>query len=236
MSFVCFLQGWQDRRTHQNRAKWAEQFLKQNNVLDVLSSGDPEEYPPTYTDLANLYQLIRLRKPTVIVELGTGFSTIVIAAALRDNLDEQIETPGHLYSVDCNQRWIDNTKAKISSELEDFVTFTVSSASVCEHFGTLCHRYDQLPNVSPNFIYVDGPANRDVTGEIAGVGFTEGRSVVGADVLLYESTAPLDFFILVDGRWETCRFLKRSLQGRYRHRRYVARKYETFEYISEEFY
>ena len=61
--------------------------------------------------------------------------------------------------------------------------------------------------------------------------YHNGRSVIGADVILYETTSPVDFFVLVDGRWETCRFLATYLKGQYRHRRYVARKFETFEYI-----
>ena len=71
----------------------------------------------------------------------------------------------------------------------------------------------------------------EISGEINGLTFTGGRPVVGADVLLYESSAPLDLFILVDGRWETCRFLGTHLRGKYRHRKFVARKFETFQYI-----
>ena len=103
--------------------------------------------------------------------------------------------------------------------------------------NSLCHTYDSLPDISPNFVYVDGPSGdsgeEEISGKINRLSFTGGRSVVGADVLLDESSASQDFFILVDGRWETCRFLRTHLRGKFRHRQFGVRKYETFQYMSK---
>jgi len=221
---------WRDRSTRSERINAARQILSSNKVLPLLSSGKDTEIPPSLPDLANIYNLIRQRKPKVVVELGIGFSTLVISAALRDNfLNTGVR--GHLYTVDAQKDWIENTKKKLPSELGSFCTLNYSSVSTYTIAGALCHRYDSLPDVSPNFIYVDGPEGTEVMGTESGIGFSNGRSVVGADVILYETTSPLDFFVLVDGRWETCRFLTTYLKGRYRHRRYIARKFETFEYI-----
>ena len=143
---------------------------------------------------------------------------------------------GHLYSVDSEIKWIENTTQKIPSDLQEFVSFHHSSVSVKMIDNTLCHMYESLPDISPNFVYVDGPGGgpgANIRGDIHGLSFSSDRSVVGADVLLFESSAPLDFFILVDGRWETCRFLRTHLKGKFRHRRFVARKIETFEYVSD---
>jgi len=171
----------------------------------------------------------------MVLEFGVGFSTLVIAAALRDNAVET-KIRGHLHCVDSEKQWIENTESKILSDLQEFVSFHYSSISATMIDNALCHIYDTLPDITPNFIYVDapaGPKGAEISGEVHGLGFSNGRPPVGADVLLYESSAPQDFFIVVDGRWETCRFLRKHLRGRYRHRRFVARKYEIFEYQSE---
>ena len=220
-----------DRQTREQRLQVAELLLKKHNILPLLVSGDMNEIAPSYLDLANIYQLIRERNPQTVLELGIGFSSIVIAAALRDNyLSHGLR--GHLYSVDSQEQWIQNTNSKLPNELRQYVSISYSDVQVDSFNGFLCHKYSQLPDVIPNFIYVDAPSGTDVVGDYCGLGFSNGRPVVGADALLYESTAPLDFFILVDGRWETCRFLKMHLKHRYRHNKYVARKYQTFEYLS----
>ena len=155
-------------------------------------------------DLANIYEIVRKRCPKIVLEFGVGFSTIVIAAALRDNYSAS-KICGHLHSVDAEMNWIENTKNKLSKELEQYVTFKCSSVRIDTINSSLCHRYDFLPDISPNLIYVDGPAGIKVIGNIRGLSFSKGRPVIGSDILVYESTAPIDLFILVDGRWETCR-------------------------------
>jgi hypothetical protein len=224
-----------DRRSRQKRIDSARRLLEQNNVLSLLTSGNESEIPPQLPDLANLYNLIRERRPRIVLEFGIGFSTLVIASALRDNLQDH-NLRGHLFSVDAQKDWIENTQAKIPKELVEFVTIHHSTLSTMTLEGTLCHMYDSLPDISPNFIYVDGPEGLEVKGGMYGLGFSNGRSVISADPLLYESTAPLDFFILVDGRWETCRFLERHLKGKYRHQAFTSRKIATFEYVSRRYY
>ena len=144
---------------------------------------------------------------------------------------------GHLYTVDSEQNWIDNTVNKLNKVLSEFVTFSCSKIVVETIEHTLCHRHEVLPNIYPNFVYMDGPCGGapNSRGSVHGLDFSleAGRGVAAADVLLYESTAPLDFFILVDGRWKNCRFLKRYLKGKYRHRIYSKRQFQTFEYIGE---
>jgi len=225
-----------DRSSIKRRIKADQVFLEEKNVWPLLVAGSNTEIPPDASDLANLYRLIAERRPRVVLEFGVGYSSLVICAALRANL-AKANVRGHLYVVDSEKKWIENTRNKFESDLLEFISFQYSPISVKVFDNTLCHTYDSLPDVSPNFVYVDGPSGasgeEEISGEINGLGFTGGRPVVGADVLLYESSAPLDFFILVDGRWETCRFLGTHLRNKYRHRRFVARKFQTFQYIGK---
>ena len=161
-----------------------------------------------------------------------GFSTLAISAALRTN-EQESGLRGHLYSLDADKEWLENTRVKIPENLWDYVTLHYSTVTTTTVDGTLCHLYDDLPDISPNFVYLDGPDTHNVSGNVRGVGFSNERPPISADILLYESSAPLDFFVLVDGRWENCRFLRRYLKGKYRNRHYRARKSQTFEYVGE---
>ena len=93
-----------------------------------------------------------------------------------------------------------------------------------------------MPNVSPNLIYLDGPCNFDVSGNIHGLSFqskpikknyspneeifynynNNSRRIVAADPLLYESTAPADFFIFTDRRYTNANFLEKNLKYNYK--------------------
>ena len=102
--------------------------------------------------------------------------------------------------------------------------------------GQLCHYFKVLPDIVPNFIYLDGPSPSSVKGENhSGLSFGRDggkiRQPVSADILLYESTAPIDFFVLIDGRYDNFRFLSRNLRGKYKIKRDLARKFSTFEYL-----
>jgi predicted O-methyltransferase YrrM len=89
MTAVMVYREFWDRRSRQKRIDSARRLLEQNNVLSLLASGNELEIPPQLPDLANLYNLIRERRPKIVLEFGIGFSTLVIASALRDNLLDQ---------------------------------------------------------------------------------------------------------------------------------------------------
>jgi len=112
---------WVDRNTDlQLKSK---EFLEKQGVL--LKKGDIKEHEFTCLKLANLYKLIQTRKPKVILEFGVGFSTIVLAAALKNNND-RYKQEGHLYTIDAQQHWLDNTENKLQPELRQYVTFHYS--------------------------------------------------------------------------------------------------------------
>lgn len=71
---------------------------------------------PEWDDLWFLYSIVRERKPQTMLEFGSGCSTVVFAAALRDN------ESGHLWSVDQEAAWAESTAAGLPAELQKFVT------------------------------------------------------------------------------------------------------------------
>jgi hypothetical protein len=207
----------------------ARRYLQRVGVLELLCSGDTQEIPADLSDLLNLHRLVRSRKPKTILEFGTGFSTIVMAHALAQN------GSGRLYGVDSSEFWIENLKAKFPKNLSPFIELRHSSVSVGVHNGQLCHYYDSLPDVVPDFIYLDAPASDDVQGSVRGLTFRPEsggvRQQVSADILLYESTLKRGATILVDSRYNNVQFLIRNLSRRYRVRINRTLRISTFELV-----
>jgi hypothetical protein len=207
----------------------AETYIEEVGLKTLLVSGRATEISPIYIDLYIIHQLLRTYKPKVVVELGIGFSTLTMAHALEMNGE------GELYSVEANEYWLQNTKRKLPKDLA-MRTNLIHSTVHCHMLnGQFCSLYDNLPNVSPNFIYVDAPHGSDVLGTVNGLTFNIAggpRQPVAADPLLYESTAQKDsFFILVDGRARNAEFLRANLKGRYRYHQSTVLKQTYFERI-----
>lgn len=191
----------------------ANRYLMQTGVRQLLATGDANEIPPDSLDLANLHRAVKRLRPRIILEFGVGFSTIVLAHALRQN------GIGRLYSIDTDEQWIDNLRAKLPADLASIVDLQHTSARVALHQGELCHYYDHLPNVVPDLIYLDGPSGPSIKGEIRGLTFqpesTQVRQQAAADILLYESTLKTNATIIVDSRYNNVHFLARNLRRRW---------------------
>lgn len=197
-------------------------------ATDTISGTLKIPFPPEKHDLVRLHKLIRDRKVFTAMEFGVGYSTPIIADALYKNkLDwENLKKKPivrnnhqfHLFSVDASQKWINETKKRLPKHLKSFVTFQFSEITIGKYQDQICHYYNQLPNVVPDFIYVDAPDTRQVKGSINGLNFyeCEERTVMSADLLLMEPTLLPGTFILVDGRTNNARFLARNFRREFK--------------------
>ena len=184
---------------------------------------DPSAIPPDIEDLVRLHRLARQRPCVTVLEFGVGCSTITLAHAMEQNerehgelLRSRITRNSHLFqvfSVDANQRWIDHTNGRIPAHLAARVHLSHSVVSATTFGGRLCHTYDNLPDVVPDFIYLDGPDPADAAGAVNGLSFSAPeRTVMAADILVMEPTLLPGTVIVVDGRENNVRFLTRNLQ------------------------
>jgi hypothetical protein len=204
----------------------------------VVSGNNPIKI--NSVDLARIHRLIIQRRPFTTLEFGTGFSTLVIAHALKQNKQafegksnkpELKNPPSFLhYSVDANEFWLNNTQKMLPSELNEFVVFCHSSCEVVLFNGQLSHQYTNLPDIDPQFIYLDGPDPNDVKGNVNGLTFSNStRTVMSSDLLMMESIFTPGVFILVDGRTNNARFLQRNFQRNYDMVHYPETDVTTFE-------
>jgi hypothetical protein len=205
-------------------------FFKKKDFLKYFTIGTPKELQPNFTDLKRIYDLVRTRKPKCILEFGSGFSTIAFALAAKVNEEkESFET--RIFSIDSNINWIKNSENKLSPVLKKYVNFQYSKTKIINCKQQIASIHENLPDISPNLIYLDGPSGEDVDGDIYNISFksknfynednsifykNNGRRIISADPLFYESTAPADFFILVDRRYCSVNFLEKNLMYDYK--------------------
>jgi len=153
----------------------------------------------------------------LMLEFGGGCSTLIYAQALADNAAEG--APGFLYSLDADETWGAVTARSVPAHLQTFCEVRITPADPVEFDGTPAWRFRDVPDVAPDFIYLDGPA------------LTPDRKVA-VDVLDLEDRFPPGFHLLVDGRSRNCAFLEAHFKRRYdkTHRRVL--KSTTYRLLS----
>ena len=192
-------------------------------AFDAVSGKLNIPFPPVAEDLARLHRLIRKRKAFTILEFGSGLSTLVMADALSKNkadflaIEEKPELRNRfmfqIFSVESDKQWIEHSQSNFPKHLLEHVNFHYSEIKIDTFNGRICHFYDNLPDIVPDFIYLDGPNPKDVKGNVNGMTFQcDERTVMAADLLLMESILLPGTFILVDGRTNNARFLKNNFQ------------------------
>jgi predicted O-methyltransferase YrrM len=142
------------RIAHQQSHIW-----NSHNVLRVLSGmasfPAPGGWAASTDILAELARLIFTQQPSVVVELGSGLSTLVIAAALKRN------GSGRLISIDGDEAYAEKTRQQLAlHDLSDWaeVRYSKISAMVFEGEQRLWYDtsvFDDLQSI--DLLFVDGP-------------------------------------------------------------------------------
>ncbi len=74
--------------------------LDRLGYLSLFNARPADAKPPVWSDLWAIYRQVRERRPKVLLEFGSGCSTIIYAQALADNAAEG--APGFLHSLDAD--------------------------------------------------------------------------------------------------------------------------------------
>lgn len=184
----------------------------------LIYNGEPA-LAPQEDDLNRLYRYIRGRVAGRVLEFGCGYSTVVIAIALRENEKgwgkNYKNTPFISHVIDTDEEWMNHVKEKLEEVgLAEKIRFILSGAKAGIHDGQMCSYYDTLTNMIPDFIYIDGPDPDQVEGSVHGMDFKNSpwRQVMSADPLLMEPYFYPKTAILVDGRHGNARFLRTNFK------------------------
>ena len=190
-----------------------------NNQYFTVDPDLATAFPPDLGDLVRLHYLVVSRRVTTILEFGIGKSTIVFNDALKVNRNDhkhfvadklRRSDPYKCYSVDNYLEWIDEVQKKHHLEC---VEYWFSELEMGTFENRVCTFYSNIPNVCPDFIYIDGPDQFSPVGDIRGVSTKHpDRLPMAADLLSIEHFLLPGTLIVVDGRTANARFLRANFQ------------------------
>ena len=188
-----------------------------------------DAYLSELDDLVRLHQLVRKRKAFTVLEFGSGYSTVVLADAIAKNKkdfeklkkkpDIRNTVKFQVISIETSSKWLQVVKKYLPKHLKKFVKYHQSNVHISTFNDRLCHYYDKLPNIIPDFIYVDGPYQLSVNGSKNGLNFRiSDRTPNMADLLLMEPSFLPGTFMVFDGRTNNARFIKNNLQRKWKYK------------------
>ena len=203
-------------------------------------------YPPDIPDLVRLHKLVRTRKSFTILECGLGYSTLIMADALFKNKNDYMkleEKPNircnnlfEIHSVDSEEYWVEVIRKKInnSENIKDLIYIKYSECEIGKFNDRMCSYYKNMPDIVPDFIYLDGPSASSVKNNINSLSFQcLDRTIITGDLLLMEPTFVPGLFIIIDGRINNSYFLKNNFQRKYKYNRDYDNDISTFELIDD---
>lgn len=153
------------RKIHRVRAmlRRQERFVWETHTLfALLPLNAPWPYPGGWAAssdlLLELVQQILSRRPQLVVELGSGLSTLIIAAALKRN------GHGRLISIDADVPYAQQTRRQLDSQqLSEWAEVRVTTLKEFEFEGVRRPWYDievLQPLQDIDLLFVDGPPTR----------------------------------------------------------------------------
>ncbi len=159
-----------------------------------------------YCDLFNLFQLVIKFNPKSCVEVGSGYSTLIIAKALFINFKKDKIKPKFI-SLEQDLKYLEIHKDYLSKNLSkdeyELIEFLFTDLVIEEISGQKVNICRNFPNYKFDFFYED--RTDDENYKIAG------------DALKIEENMPQNYMICVDGMLETVDFYKKKLKRNYQY-------------------
>lgn len=159
-----------------------------------------------YCDLFNLFQLIIKYNPKSCIEVGSGYSTLIIAKALYINFKKDKIKPKFI-SLEQDVKYLEIHKDYLSKNLSkdeyELINFLFTDLVIEELSGQKVNICRNFPNYQFDFFYED--RTDDENYKIAG------------DALKIEENMPQNYMICVDGMLETVDFYKKNLKRNYQY-------------------
>lgn len=189
--------------------------------LDVNNMNVSETFKPELLDLYRLYQFAVLNKRTTILEFGSGWSSLIFSYALNflnkkyknDMKTLRRNNPFELFLLENEKKYLDITKkelVKFNKKLNNQtkIHYCYSRVKMTKFNDRICTEFEKLPLCNPDFIYLDGPGQFSVKGDINKFS-TRHKDMMPmtCDILKIEYFLTPGTIIIVDGRGANSKFL-----------------------------
>tara|TARA_A100001011_G_scaffold394094_1_gene485631 strand:+ start:603 stop:1388 length:786 start_codon:yes stop_codon:yes gene_type:complete len=214
-----------------------KKFFRKKGLAQLVNAADEKPlkvnelkrkktYKPELTDLYNLYQFIIKNKRITSLEFGCGWSSLIIALALRENkkfLKRRIKNlrRNNLFQnfiVDNEKKYIHLAKERIKRFDKNLLKdsfFLYSQAQITQYDFRYVTEYKQIPKINPDFIYLDGPDQFKISSNKKFNINHKDLAPMAADILKIEFFLNPGTIILIDGRALNCNFLIKYLKRKW---------------------
>ncbi len=182
------------------------------------------QYPGIYKYMYNMYNYIKLNKRLVILEFGSGWSSLIFVIALNELIKEnskiikemKIGRSYEIFILENSKKYLNYTKQRINkyfkySKTQNFckINYFHSDVYMSTFNNRIVTEYKKLPLCNPDFIYLDGPDQFNIKGKINGFSTRHINLMpMVSDILKIEYFLVPGTIILIDGRAANTRFLK----------------------------
>lgn len=196
--------------------------------INRLNGATADTYPPVYEDLYSLYTKIRETKAINAIEIGSGYSTAVMALALFQNQLEfgskytstvKNKNAFKLISVDASAHFGKIALSRIPPEMISLVDIQIRQPYLSSFQDKVCTYFTDFPSFSADFIYLDGPDPDQVS--IPGNSNLSLSDIptepMSGDLLRIESFMWPGTRLCVDGRGSNARFLLTNLSRNWKY-------------------
>ncbi|MBX5143090.1 hypothetical protein HJB79_30745 [Rhizobium lentis] len=139
-----------ERLILEDRTAAPEEYRLADEVLAAFHSGGGLAPKMQAYKLVSLNRLLEAEKPTSILELGSGSSTVIFARYAAQN-------NANFVTIDESKEWLQNTMSMLTAfGVSNFVTPYVRNKHIDLEKKTAS--YVDRPPVDADFVLVDGPA------------------------------------------------------------------------------
>ena len=184
--------------------------------LRTVTKNEAKPFIPEASDLCRLHWTILSGKIINTLEFGSGFSTVFMADAkyilnhyFEDLKNMRYEKIFHVYSIEEDKKYIKTTNKRIPFYLKKHVTLIHDKIDIITYKDRFASKYKNLPNISPDLIYLDAPSIYFTKKSYKGFSFLPiNRVPMSADILFIEYFLEPGTIIIVDGRTANANFLK----------------------------
>ena len=157
-----------------------------------------------YLDQNNLINIIYTRKPKIVLEIGSGYSTYSIIHALlilKKNQNHNFK----FFCIDQSKKYLDVVIENMPNEYKQHIIFLNKEIYVEEFNGKKMSFFD-IPHENYDYIYED---RRD-----------HPETKLAGDIIKFEHiklNKNQEFFFTIDGMVTTANYYKKHLKHKYKH-------------------
>lgn len=117
-----------------------------------------------YPTLWRAVSIILAERPATILECGTGLSTIVLGAAVKQLRARFPDYRGRIVSMESVEVWYDIARQNLPEKYADVVELVLGPRQKDEFLFFRGYRHSNIPSLDYDFVFLDGPDYSDEQG------------------------------------------------------------------------